>query len=382
MLTRRASSLERGDAEGFLQPLAEEARRAEQPIADGADQVPLAGVEFSIAEANQASKTSFPGLELDLVYRYDRLSPDNVFRIPLRYDVERVGGRWEILTSRLAADATLPVWATASIDTATSDHFLALYPPGLDPGPSLSEAEDARSRLEPKLDFSLDTVHLILLARDRAEYESMSAQASPVSAVAQAETIFAISRTRIAAEGRLIVVNLQRIGDSGAVETLQHELGHLALAVHTRPFTPAWVGESAAMYLADTRPTSAWRQGASSGRFDSLSFTQLTPRLSLGQHDASGASASFEYAYSAAAAWYLVETFGAAKFWDFYRSYSEIPAAEVHTRISNPAQGEATESALSQLAVSTTQASLQRVFALTERDLDSRVRAWIGAHIG
>lgn len=378
MLQQRAERLEQDDVEGFLAPLSADARPIEEPIARGSTEVPLSGVEFSITNSEGSSEFFVRGLELDLVYRYERLANDNAFRISLLYDLDRVGGKWSITSSILDQGAALPVWAAGPIEFTASDHFLALYRPSLpSPASAISQAERARSRLAPKLDFEMDPVHLILLATDEDEYRSMSAGASPVSAIAQAETTFAVSRNRIAAESRLILVNLARTGERTAVETLQHELGHLALSNYTRPFTPAWVSESAAMYLAETRPVGLWARGIREGKFNAMSFSDLTSQPNLGQHDPSGVAVSFEYAYAAAAAWYLTETFGPQPFWSFYRSYSEVPAGEVYSQITDIGAGLDTDAALEELAVETTRAGLTRLFGLTEERLDSQVRKWI-----
>lgn len=379
MLGERSARLVSKDAEGFLKPLSPQARAVEEPIARGALQVPLSDLDFSVGDATSSSRDSYRGLEVDLVYRYDRLPRDNTFRIPFIYDLDRLEGRWTVTASKPAGTAILPVWATGPIQFVTSAHFLVLFRPGLpDPNSAAARAEEARTRLAPKLTVEMDPVHLVLMARNRTEYESMGSRPSPISAVAQQETTFAISRERIAAEGRLIVANLERIAtDKDAIETLQHELGHLALAPYTRPFTPGWVSESAAMYLAGTRPVPTWRQGVRMGRFEVISFTHLTPRLNLGEHDPLGATASYEYAYSAAAAWYLVETFGNDKYWSFYSSYSQLPAGEVFRRIPSPGVGPEADAAMSQLAIETTTAGLQRFFGLNQTELDSRVRTWI-----
>lgn len=378
MLSARASSLARRDVEGFLRPLSAQARSVEEPIARASLQVPLSRPRFETSDPEKAATSPFH-LQTDLTFTYDRMPADNVFRIPFEYDLEKSGNHWTVAASRLGASSQLPIWTTGAIQTNTSEHFLAFSRPDLPAAATaVARAEQARARLALKISFPMDDVHLVLVARDRAQYDTMTGRTTSASAVAQQETTFAITPTRIAPEGRLIVVNLERmLNDESTVETFQHELGHLALSIYTRPFTPGWVGESAAMYLADTRPADAWAQGTKRGAYEDISFANLTPRLVLGGHDATTASASYEYAYAAAAAWYLIETFGPDRYWEFYRSYSQISPGDVYRQIPDAGIGPRAEAALSSLATRATRDALQRIFDLTEQDLDARVRTWV-----
>lgn len=376
MLSSRARALLAGDAEGYLAPLESQVRATEQAIAAGATGVPIEEVRFSVnPSARPHDENSFRSARVDLVLRYQGLPPDNFFRVQFEYDLERRQLGWAVTNSTVVAGSQLPIWATGPIATARFLHFLAFFRPGL-PGPQgvLDLAERARVGLVEKLTFPLDETHLVLLAATRAEYQQMTEGSVPVSAVARAETTYEISREKITAEGRQIVVNLELLGSGEtALETLRHELAHLALFRDTRPFTPAWVGESAAMYLAGTRPVSTWRRGIRQGRFDQISFAELNRAAGLGLHDPLGVAASFEYAYAAAAAWYLTEEFGSEAYWTFYRYYAQVPADEVYDRIPTGRESEA----LGGLAHETTGSALRQVFGLDEAGLDMRVRSWI-----
>lgn len=305
MLNSRALALTNRDVAAYLAPLSPEAQLVETPFAQGALSVPVSGLHMKLEEeAHAGSRNRFESAKVEISFGYEGLAADNIFRLNVVYDLARTGTSWTASSSRIETSPDPPVWMTGPVEVKRSEHFLAFFRPGLASSQTaLDRAEEARRRLQAKLPLTLDRAHLILLAHNRAEYEQLSAEDVPLSAVAQAETNFAISETSIAAEGRLIVVNLERLlTQSDAIEIFQHELAHLGLAAETRPFTPAWVGESAAMYLAGSRPILTWREGSRRGSFDHLSFSELTRAPALGQHDPTGASPSLEYAYAAAAA--------------------------------------------------------------------------------
>lgn len=389
-LDSRANRLRSGDVKGYLGRLGPQARQLEDPIATGSRAVPLSQLAFRLdassfpALEDIRSRDRLDGLKVDLIYRYDGLPVDNKFRISLYYDLARRGNGWTIPSASLQPGSSLPVWATGAVETRRSDHFLALFRPGLaDPGRTLQQAEAARAQLEGKMTFSLDDRYLLLIAANEPEYQTMSgAGVGPVSPIAQVETSYEVTPQRIRVQDRQIVVNNSRVQDGSSQETFRHELGHLAVAQYTRPFTPAWVSESAAMYLAGTRNVTAWREGLRERKFDSVTIDQLTRAANLGEHYASPEAASLEYSYSAAAAWYLVETFGAASYWNFYRSYSQVPSAELYRRLTAGSKSLESAGAITSLAVSTTTAALQRFFQLDPALMDLRMREWMGRQSG
>ncbi|CAN5855157.1 hypothetical protein BH23ACT12_BH23ACT12_04600 [soil metagenome] len=377
--------LKANDVQGFLAPSSPDAQEFERPIAIGAVAVPLVGLDLRLDRGSMQDRTdSLNGVRVDLVYRYEGLPDDNAFRINLTYDFAEVDDQWTIVTAGLKPGSALPVWASGPIQTRQSDHFLALYRPELpDPDRILREAEEARAQLDGKITFQLEDRYVILVARDDEEYRTMSsATLGPVSAIAQVETSYEVTPNSIRVLSRQMVLNSQKLYEDGAaLETLRHELGHLAVAQYTRPFTPAWVSESAAMYLAGTRPVSIWRNGLNRNRFDGINIERLTRASNLGEHDTSREGASLEYAYSAAAAWYLVETFGAEKYWEFYRSYADVPARDLYERLPETAGTPGGEQAIEGLAVTTTGGSLHQLFALDQVTLDQAIRSWMQAQV-
>jgi hypothetical protein len=384
-LEERTDLLKAKDIQGFLAPSSPAAQEFERPIAIGAVAVPLTGLEMRLDKGSLRDRSgSLAGVRVDLVYRYEGLPEDNSFRITLVYDFKELDDGWSVSAASIKPGSALPVWASGPIQTSHSEHFLALYRPGLsDPDRILREAEEARGQLDGKITFQLENKYVILVAGDDNEYQLMSsAVLGPVSAIAQVETSYEVTPDTIRVLSRQMVINSNKLHEDGtALETLRHELGHLAVAQYTRPFTPAWVSESAAMYLAGTRPEAIWRNGLQRNRFDGITIERLTRASNLGEHDSSREGASLEYAYSAAAAWYLVETFGAERYWEFYRSYADVPAKDLYDRLPENSTTPAGEQAIEALAVTTTGGSLHQLFALDQVTLDQAIRSWMQAQV-
>lgn len=386
LLSARARSLLRKDPEGYLRPLSPSARAVEEPIARGAGSVPLSEVELLLDRSAEALEDGarYVDVRVDLSYRYEGLPEDNVFRITFGYDLERREAGWMVTGSRPRADSKLPAWATGAVEAASSPHVLALFRPGTPRvAEALDVAERARGELAPKVTLPLEPAYLVLLAANRTEYDALAAGPAPVSVIAQTETFFEFTPGAVRVLGRHMVVNLEQLfSKRSPAEILQHELAHLALAPWTRPFTSGWLTESAAMYLAGSRPVDAWRRGTREGRFASMSFAELGRVLSLGQHDPSGEATSYQYAYAAAAAWYLVEAFGPEPYWQLYRASADVPPEQVIRELARDGAGATIEAGpnspvMGDLAGRTAHDALLRIYGFDESELDRRVRDWI-----
>ncbi|HVE47458.1 MAG TPA: hypothetical protein VNA57_12030 [Acidimicrobiales bacterium] len=403
MLRQRAKALVAGDAEAYLAPMTPEARAVEEPIARGSTAVPLADVSLLMDEADfNDAGTAVTAARLDFIYRYKDLPEDNLFRFRLLYELELRDGAWMVTSSRHDDSKTpLPIWARGPVTVAKSAHFLALHRPGTTRvDESLKLAETARVKLLEGLTLQPEQIHLLLLARDQAEYRDMAGDGAG-SSLAQVSYVFRSSAghpTR--AEARQMVVNLAAVlqnpdrkadlgtdhgselggsagrdegGDElvmpeGLVEKLenelvpaqvfQHELGHLALSRVTRESTTGWVVEGGAMLLADERRVGSWQLGSLFGIYEQLSFAELSPSPNL--------TNAIAYAYANAAVSYLVETFGEKKFWDFYRDFKEYEPS-----------GSMEAHPLEELRADATHRLLRRIYDMDEKQLDEKTREYI-----
>lgn len=323
LLRARATLLADGDVAGYLEAVGPEAEAHERMLAEGAAAVPLtyANVTFDPRGGGRTTETSFEDATVELVYRYEGLPKENVFRFALEYDLEKHGDRWVVTTSEVAeSDARAPIWATGPVEHTRSEHFLALYRPGL-PGAAeaLEMAEQARRDLAERLSFfESDPVHLVVLAASEEEYAEIKGQPTDEGELAAAGFLFnSISRP----EQRQMLVKAARLVRDDAVVAedgervpggvvFRHELAHLALTRYDGPYTPAWVNEGAAMYLAGERRLPTWRAGLEAGLFDGMSVGAMDRE--------SGLADGVAYAYANAAVLVLVEEFGVERFLEYY----------------------------------------------------------------
>jgi hypothetical protein len=334
MLRERAEALNAGDLERWLAPVAPEARQFEELVGRGALSMPLARVDLTLGTADvEPGGARFERAEVALVYRYEGLPDDNVFRLYLRSDIALRDGKWVITATEPNPDAPSepPIWATGTTETARSPHFLALFRPGL-PGVQdlLDKAERSRERLLPRLTLEPDDQHLVVFARDQAEYESLGGVEGSLAFVSS------VYRTPSGAylerpENREMYVNVVAVSDPVRAEEVrdrpdalhgvvfEHELGHLALSRFDRMPTPVWLSEAGAMQLAEERRVDDWKRIVEGDLFDEL-------ELSFGPMSRAESIGGAQYAYANAGVSYLVEAFGIEKFWDFYQNFKALGA--------------------------------------------------------
>lgn len=378
LLDTRAAALNDRDPGRYLAPVDPGAREFEQRLAEGAAAVPVGGFAFRISP-DSLGPGGFPldGVRAALDYHYEGLPEDNRFTISMLYRIELAGS--EPVITRAEPAGGVPVWAMGPVAVEQSEHFVVLAPAGTEvPDDILQVAERARAEVAAAVPFEVDDRFLVVLAAGDADYLRLLGGASPLAGprVAQAQTSFEATPEALRIEARHVLVNLQSLArERTGPATFKHELGHLALARVTTPITPGWVAESAAMYLAGQRTN--WTQRVATGGFEHLSFAELSRTRELGETDPTGREAALQYSYAAGAAGYLVERFGAGRFWEFYRSYAEVPAADLYRALADRTPG---NRAPGDLAAATTSRSLQEIFGMTEAELDTAVRDWIAAN--
>lgn len=360
-LRERAALLAKGDAEAYLQAAVGPARAVEEAIARGAAAVPLSYANVSVEPIGSAGGANLRQVRVEMVFRYEGLPRDNLFRFGLRYDVERRAGSWVITASTPEPDPPLPVWAREPVESTRTEHFLALHRPGLAKArEALDLAEQARARLVPKLRYvEPESADLLLLGADHADLERMLGRPVSAGVLAVANALYpGIGEP----EHRQMAVNLDALLGSGvsrilghsgtgtAVEVFQHELAHLALVRLRGRAMPAWVNEGTAMYLSGERRVAEWRAGLARGAFDAVSIAALGNNANL--------PSSLEYAYANAAVLYLVERFGDEQFWRFYSSFRRlVPTGE--------------------FATDSSRFALRQSFGLTAEELDTATRDWM-----
>jgi hypothetical protein len=367
---RRARQLAAHDSLAFLESVDPAAREAEVLLVRGFEMVPAESPTYEI-QAGSLSKTGPATYQVTtrLLYRYRDFPDNNPFSFPIIYSLT-VDPSLRILESQPDKP---PIWASGPVQTHSSPHFLFLSRPEPSGAQELiATAETAYDYLQGRLPAKQEERLLILLAANAAEFERFvgDMDSSSLGRAAQVKASVEVEPGEMRVTGRHMVVNLEQLGmDRNGPETLRHELAHLALAPSTRPTTPGWLAEGAAIYLAGSRPTQVWAAGLRNGSYDSLRLATLSQTNQLGAHVASDSAA--EYAYAGAAVWYLVETHGEQRFWDLYASFSDSSPSELYEAFR---QG---EDGLAPLRRSLTEQAVQSTYGSTLDDLDRATRDWM-----
>jgi len=369
MLRQRGRDLVAGNVTGYLGPLAPEVRTIEEPIARGARLVPLSDITFVFNPEPGVSlnAASFLSVSTQILYRYKSLPQDNVFEFQMIYDVQKVDGRWRITRAAVDPKVPLPEWARGPIEINRSAHFLVLYRPGLTRvAEAVSMAEQARTNLIGKLSLVPDGRHLMLLAKDKEEFDELTGTPGEDGVLALAGFVF---HGEGVPTSRHLVVNMEAsfAGSSNDVkihggetavplQVFQHELGHLALSRYTTPITPAWVVEGAAMYLSGERRTDGWRRLVEEDLLNEISVEAISGNKAL---------PGVAYPYANATVLYLAGAFGPRKFWDLYGSFRRFGSDAV-----GPEQAAAVSHVL-----------LGKVYRMDEKKLDDATRGFIRSQL-
>jgi hypothetical protein len=229
----------------------------------------------------------------------------------------RMAGGWRV--SGVQGRRGLPPWEVAAYEPHRTAHFVVLAPRGAPVADLARALEDGYAAIRARLTSGrLRHRYLVIAAADAAQARALTTQ------IRGLETLAAISDAAIDEQGpaeavsrvvslRLLVVQsaFAALDATGRVRTITHELTHAALAGSTSGRTPAWLVEGVAMYVSgDRRPAPAHPDLAA------LSKPGAIARLS-------GDAQADAYGAASAAAFAIVERFGARKLLDLYDSFND-----------------------------------------------------------
>jgi hypothetical protein len=333
LLTRRARALQDHDARRYSATATGRQRAADREAARNARRLPLRNVRLTADEivvdgrrALLRARSSYGIAGIRGHFEADRV---------LRAARTRSGWRIRSQTSR----RQLHPWEVAPFAARRSAHFTVLAPVGLAVDDLTAALEDGYGQMSGIIAKGrLRRRYLVVLAGDARQARRMTTRIRGV------ETLAAISDTGVREEGaaervaevvsqRLVVVQpaFAELDDVGRARVVAHELTHAALAGQTSGRTPAWLAEGIALYVsgdrrvdeaADLVGAAAFGTGGSDpAARRALSLTGLSEPTAIGRLGGEGQVAA--YAYSSAAAFYIVERFGREKFFALYDAFNE-----------------------------------------------------------
>ena len=249
--------------------------------------------------------------------RYWLASVGGTFQSTRRVELVRRRGTWRV--AAVAGRRGLPPWDVGAYDEHRTPHFVVLAPRGAPVAELTTALEDGYAAMRARLTSGrLRRRYLVIATADAAQARALTTEIRGV------ETLAAVSDAAIVERGpaervvrvvslRLLVVSpaFAALGPEDRRRTVTHELTHAALAGSTSGRTPSWLVEGVAMYVSGDR-----RAAPASPDLAALSDPAAIGRLS-------GPAQSDAYAAASAAAFAIVDRFGAAKLLDLYDSFND-----------------------------------------------------------
>jgi len=334
LLARRAAALQGGHARAYAATSTGAQRARDRRSARNARRLRLRDVELAVRSLDLRGRRA----TLRVTSLYGVRGVAGRFAATRRVTAVRTRAGWRVRaeTSRRERHP----WEVGPVTERRTRHFVVLAPRGIDlAAGGLLEALEAgyrrmrqtfrRPRLQPR--------YLVVVAGGPSIARALTQQIRGVGGLA------AISDTEVREEGaarrvasvasqRLFVVwtAFRALDPAGRLRVVTHELTHAALAKVTSGRTPAWLLEGAALYVSgDRRVDSAARligetvisgSGSRATR-RSLALSPLSRPDAIARLGGAGQEAA--YAYSSAAAFYIVARFGRRRYLDLYDAFND-----------------------------------------------------------
>lgn len=390
LLTRQAEALSAGDEAAYLASFDPALHEEQRQVLARLGQVPLVSYTLSLApdaRLGDAESGELSRVDVEASYALEGIADDNLFSYELRYDLQRDGDGW--IVSALDLDDAPGFWRTGDLLVRETPHFWMFARPDAEANLDVleQEAEAAYTQLAGA-GLPLDARYVAHFTSDSRDFAQLTgASASRYLGVALSR--YQLVGEQLTSSSRAFLINGEAFRDARLAEqpdarqtTIAHELTHLALARETRPFTPIWIVEGAAVYYSEPQLAQQRQELIDSGRLESLSLETLSGQTSLGEHDFTGQQAGAEYRYSGLAFAYLVETYGEQQTLEFYRSFADVPTAEFRDRLPTFGLSILMEAAMGEISSALTPEAVEEHFGRSLAELDAELEAWILAGAG
>ncbi|MCI0577741.1 MAG: hypothetical protein L0331_16260, partial [Chloroflexi bacterium] len=381
-LEQQAAALQAGDLEAYLATFDPAIHEAQQRHFEYTGRLPLANHTLLLdpsADLAAAASGRLAGAPVIARFELAGLAADNPFIYIAHYDFQQVDGRW--LATAVAYEQP-PFWLASDFILQETAHFLLFAPTGNDDAlPSFGEeAESAYQTLEA-LGLVQEARYLAYLTATQEQFQSFTGSGDLALGVAFVR--YGFEEDEVVTTNRIFFVNGEAFagraatGPNGRLETVTHELVHLALSAYTRPFTPSWLSEGAAVYYAGQLTAGRRTTLLDSGLLDSISLLALTRAGSLGGTETDSQRVEVEYTYAGELFTYLVETYGEETALAFYCSYAAVPASAVQEEMPPFSSGFGLDAAMIELSERLTRSAVEEFFGRTLEELENDFEAWL-----
>ena len=385
VLREQAEAVQTDDLNTYLDTFASELHGDQERIFDRIGQVPLASYSVQLApgeEVSDSTQTVLNRLAIEISYTLDGIGDENTFMHMLEYDLVRDGDSWRV--SAVDFDDNPPFWLTGDVVVRETTHFLIFArPESADDLPTLDAETEAAYAILREQGLALEPRYVAYFTASRDDFEMLTGQAS--------NRLLGLALSRYEFIGNVVDVNSRAFYINGEAfideqtglnaedrqTTITHELVHLALAQDTRPFTPIWLVEGAAVYYSEDTGPDRLDQLLTDDRLDSVSLMDLTTVSSLGEHDFVGEQTNTEYIFSGEIFAFLLETYGESTTLDFYRSFALVPSSAIRDEMPRFGNALVVDTVFADLRQQLTNDRVGEFFNVSLEQLDANVKTWI-----
>ncbi|MBC8159726.1 MAG: hypothetical protein H7Z42_00785, partial [Roseiflexaceae bacterium] len=338
LLAKQAAATLAGDIDAVGATFDPSIQQEQATILQRLTSLPVISYTLRLApDAAPGSGSTATRVPVELRYTLRGINPENQFHHDLDYSFAERNGEW--LITNTYADQNPPFWWLDDVVVRETPHFLIFTRP--DAQAELAELEQETEQAYATLQargLALEDRYLAYFTATRADFTKLTGRGERYLGLALSRYEFAgdaiVTTSRaFYINGASFEDNSERLAPDERQTTITHELVHLALSADTRPFSPPWLVEGAAVFYSEETGGETRQRVAQDDRLAAASLEALTRAGALGEHDPTGQQAGFEYAFSGETLAYLVERFGEPAVLAFYRDYAAIPAQEVRDQL-------------------------------------------------
>jgi hypothetical protein len=380
LLQQINDALRQRNRAAYVAAFAPELQAVQGGVFDRLEALPVENIAWDAAAGPPAALSPDGGVlnnySVDVQYQVEGTDPSNVFVSTLAAQLAKSNGRWTITT----LEGEQPFWLYGPATAQRAGAFWIFSRPNMNIALSIieQEAQQALDDVNRALPGRSQPTNVMFVTATDDEFEALTGR-SGAQFVGVATARFDVRADDIVTTNQAFFLNGAAFGSSTAQDrqrTITHELTHLVLADTTMPFTPAWLSEGAAMFVSSDLPTGTLQRAQQAGGFDTIGIASLSSQTSLG--GAAGATVdqtSQEYAYSAFLAMYLIETYGADRFWALYDSFADVPVRDVRAAL-DAANGDF-DAAMQQLAPRVAAEKVQAAYGADLQTLERDYETWL-----
>jgi hypothetical protein len=321
LLDRRAKALEQGRVHAYAATATGTQRARDRRIAANGRGLPLRDVTLDAAKVEVHGRNAV----LDVRSGYAIKGVRGRFDAGRTMRAVKTRRGWRIRS--VASRRQQHPWEVAPFSAQRSPHFTILAPTATGTSGLSDALEGGYARMREILAAGrLRRRYLVVVAGDARQARRMTAGIRGVA------TLAAISDTAVREQGpaeqvaqvasqRLLIVwpEFAPLDPAGRLRVVAHELTHAALAGDTSGRTPSWLVEGAALYVSGDRRVDEAAHRVAGGA--NLTLTGLSSPDAIARLGGEGQSAG--YSYASAAAFYLVERYGRARFFKLYDAFNK-----------------------------------------------------------